>query len=167
MQMIGSRQLRPKSSGKNCVGRVFLIACMVFALGTGPSIGADLVAYEVVDDTIPQPLTKQPGDPSSGRDVYVDRDRGHCLLCHQAASVSEPFPGTIGPDLSDVGARYTAAQLRYRIVDPTRLNADTVMPSYYRIDGLAQVEKKYEGKPVLTAQEVEDLIAFLQTFGKE
>ena len=123
-----------------------------------------LVPFEVVEDTIPAPLTSQPGDAQRGRAVYVDRDRGHCLLCHASAHVDEPFAGTIGPDLSAIGDVYSAGQLRYRVVDSTLMTPDTVMPAYYRIDGLTQVDTAYEGRPVLTAQEVEDLIAFLMTF---
>ncbi len=123
-----------------------------------------LVPFEVVEDTIPAPLTSQPGDAERGRAVYVDRDRGHCLLCHVSAHVQEPFAGTIGPDLSTVADVYGAGQLRYRVVDSTLMNPDTVMPSYYRVDGLVQVDAAFDGQPVLTAQEVEDLIAFLLTF---
>ncbi|MEM1188030.1 MAG: sulfur oxidation c-type cytochrome SoxX [Pseudomonadota bacterium] len=108
-------------------------------------------------------LTNDPGDPSRGKAVVLDRDRGHCLLCHRIAQLDEGFQGTIGPALSDVGARLQASQLRERIVDPTRLNPDTVMPAYYRVEGLRQVAEEYRDRPVLTAQEVEDVVAFLTT----
>ena len=139
-----------------------ICACLLAAV---PGAQADaLVPFEVVEDTIPAPLTSEPGDAQRGRAVYVDRDRGHCLLCHVSTHVQEPFAGTIGPDLSDVAEVYDAGQLRYRVVDSTLMNPDTVMPAYYRVEGLAQVDAAFEGKPVLTAQEVEDLIAFLLTF---
>jgi sulfur-oxidizing protein SoxX len=110
-----------------------------------------------------EPLTAQPGDPQRGREVLLDRDRGHCLLCHRIAQLDEGFQGTIGPPLSDVGLRLDAARLRERLVDPTRLNPDTVMPAYYRVDDLRQVARDYEGQPILQAQEVEDVVAYLQT----
>jgi len=109
------------------------------------------------------PLTGLPGDPQRGRVVVLDRDRGHCLLCHRIAQLDEGFQGTIGPSLSDVGRRLDAATLRARLVDPTRLNPDTVMPAYYRVEGLRQVAVAYRGRPILTAQEVEDVVAFLAT----
>ncbi len=110
-----------------------------------------------------EPLTHQPGDSENGREVVIDRDRGHCLLCHQIAQLEEGFQGTIGPPLSDIGRRLDAALLRERLVDPTRLNPDTVMPAYHRIDNLRQVAREYAGQPILDAQEIEDVVAYLQT----
>jgi len=110
-----------------------------------------------------KPLTEQPGDPEQGRAVVLDRDKGHCLLCHRIAQVDEGFQGTIGPTLSDVGRRLDPVALRERIVDPTRLNPETVMPAYHRVDGLRQVADEYRGQPILTAQEVEDVVAFLMS----
>jgi sulfur-oxidizing protein SoxX len=110
-----------------------------------------------------EPLTQQPGDPQNGREVVIDRDRGHCLLCHQIAQINEGFQGNIGPPLSDVGSRLDAALLRERLVDPTRLNPDTVMPAYYRVDNLRQVAREYADQPILDAQEIEDVVAYLQT----
>lgn len=71
--------------------------------------------------------------------------------------------GNIGPPLSGIGARLSAGQLRLRVVDQSRLNHDTVMPSYYRVEGLTRVAPAYQGKPVLTAGQIEDVVAFLQT----
>lgn len=108
-------------------------------------------------------LTEQPGDPRRGREVVLDRERGHCLLCHRIAQLDEGFQGTIGPPLSDVGRRFGPGELRERLVDPTRLNPATVMPAYHRVDGLRQVADAYRGRPILTAREVEDVVAFLAT----
>lgn len=124
---------------------------------------AATAGYVVIGDSIPQPLTKQPGDVNNGLEVFLDRDRGHCLLCHRVASLDASFQGNIGPDLSRVGERLSEAQLRLRLVDATRLNADTAMPAYSRTENLQQVERVYKGKTVLTAQEVEDVLAYLQT----
>lgn len=117
----------------------------------------------MTDDTIQQALTDQPGNANNGLAVFLDRERGHCLLCHQVASLDATFQGNIGPDLSHVGEQLSEAQLRLRLVDGTRLNPNTVMPAYFRIDELRQVGTDYRGKTVLTAQEVEDVIAYLQT----
>lgn len=110
-----------------------------------------------------EPLTAEPGDPAQGRAVVLDRDRGHCLLCHRIAQLNEGFQGTIGPPLSDVGSRLSPAEMRAQLVDPTRLNAASAMPAYYRVEGLLQVAEAYRGRPILSAGEVEDVVAFLGT----
>ena len=107
------------------------------------------------------PLTATPGDAQQGRDIFLDRERGHCLLCHQVSQLKAGFQGTIGPPLSNVGRRLSAAQIRARIIDPTRLNPETVMPAYYRTEGLNQVSQTYRDKPILNAQEVEHVVAFV------
>ena len=71
--------------------------------------------------------------------------------------------GTIGPPLAGVGTRLTPGQLRLRIVDPTRVSRDAVMPAYFRIDGIDGVEQNYRGRTILTAQQVEDVVAYLAT----
>ncbi len=109
------------------------------------------------------PLTEVPGDAQRGRDVFLDRDAGHCLLCHQVEQLDAPFQGNLGPDLSDIGNRLSTAELRERIVDPTRLNPETVMPAYYRTSDLRQVGTAYLGKPILNAQQVEDVVTFTST----
>lgn len=119
--------------------------------------------YRIVGDSIPQPLTETPGNAQNGRLVFLDRDRGHCLLCHRVASLGAEFQGNIGPDLSRVGERLRAAQLRLRLVDSTILNPATVMPAYFRTEDLQQVSENYRGKPVLSAQEVEDVLTYLMT----
>lgn len=121
-----------------------------------------LASYSVTDDAIREPLVQTPGDAARGRAVLLGRD-GNCLLCHALPEAGVRFMGNLAPPLSGVGARLTAGQLRLRIVDPMRLNRDTIMPSYYRIDGLNQVAEAWRGKPVLTAQQVEDTIAYLLT----
>ena len=108
-------------------------------------------------------LALSAGDPEAGRAVLVDRDLGHCLLCHQISQVDEPFQGDIGPPLSHVGDRLDAATLRARIADPTRLNPETVMPAYGRTEGLTQVASEYLHKPILDEQQLDDLVAFLLT----
>jgi sulfur-oxidizing protein SoxX len=124
---------------------------------------AGLPLVEIVGDAIPRSLTGQPGDAARGRALVVDRQRGLCLLCHTGPFPEERFQGTLAPDMAGAGARWSEGQLRLRIVDSGRLNPDTVMPSYYRIEGLTRVARAWEGRPVLNAQEIEDVISFLQT----
>ena len=122
-----------------------------------------LKPYTVVGDAIPISLTRVKGDPARGRAIVTNRQVGLCLLCHSGPFPQERFQGTIAPDLRGVGVRWSEGQLRLRIVDAGRLNPDTIMPPYYRVDGLARVAQPYRGKPLLTAQQIEDVVAFLTT----
>ena len=98
-----------------------------------------LRAFTVVGDAIPASLTGTSGDPARGRAVVLDRRLGACLLCHTGPFPEEKFQGALAPDLSGAGSRWSAGQLRLRLSDPTRLNPNTLMPPYYRVDGLANV----------------------------
>ena len=121
-----------------------------------------LSPYRVEGDAIRGPLAPAPGDAARGRDVVLGRD-SNCLLCHAVPEAGARFMGNLAPPLAGVGARLSEGQLRLRIVDSMRLNRDTIMPSYYRVDGLNQVGAAWRGKPVLTAQQVEDTVAYLLT----
>jgi len=117
----------------------------------------------VVGDAIPEPLTGTGGDPVAGRAIVVDRRLGACLLCHTGPFAEERFQGTLAPDLAGAGLRWSAGQLRLRMVDATPLNSDTIMPPYYLVDRLTRVGRPWLGRPILTAQQVEDVVAFLLT----
>ncbi|HMA71531.1 MAG TPA: sulfur oxidation c-type cytochrome SoxX [Xanthobacteraceae bacterium] len=119
--------------------------------------------YAVIGDAIPASLTGAPGDPARGKAIVASRQTGLCLLCHSAPLPEEKFQGTIGPGLKGIGARYTEGELRLRIVDPRISNPDTIMPAYYRLDGLERVAPAFRGKTVLTAEQIEDVVAFLMT----
>lgn len=121
-----------------------------------------LFDFRVEGDAIAAPLVAVPGDPARGRAVVTGRE-ANCLLCHALPETGARFMGNIAPSLSGIGARLTAAQLRLRIVDQSRLNPQTVMPPYYRIDGLQRVAPAWRGKPVLAAGQIEDVVAYLQT----
>jgi len=119
--------------------------------------------YVVVGDSIPVSLTGAAGDPARGRAIVLDRRLGACLLCHTGPFTEERFRGTLAPDLSGAGSRWSAGQLRLRLVDASRLNPSTIMPPYYRVDGLARIDNSWTGKPMLTAEQIEDVVAFLAT----
>lgn len=128
-------------------------------------IGVGLLAPAAVSQEMNKALTSQPGDPRRGKAIAVNSDLGNCSICH-AIPIKELSPdavGDIGPDLAGVGSRLTPAELRQRIVDARQLNPDTLMPAYYVSTGLIRVEKKYAGKAILTAQQVEDLVAYLSS----
>lgn len=121
------------------------------------------MAQEVVGDAIPKSLTGQPGDAARGRTIVANRSVGLCLLCHSGPIAEERFQGDLAPSLAGAGTRWSAGQLRLRIVDGSRLNADTIMPPYYRTTGLQRVARSFEGKTILTAAQVEDVVAYLVT----
>ncbi len=124
---------------------------------------AGVRAYAVVGDSVPDPLTGEPGDPARGRAIVVDRRAGLCLLCHSGPFPEERFQGTLAPDLAGAGARWSEGQLRLRVVDSRRLDPGTIMPAYYRVEGLTRVGAAWRDRPVLGAQEIEDVVAFLAT----
>ena len=95
-----------------------------------------------------------------GRDVVMGRD-GNCLLCHAIPETGARFMGDLGPALSGIGARMSPAQLRSRLIDSTSTNADSIMPAYARTEGLTQVGQPWRGKPILSAQQIEDVVAYL------
>ncbi len=137
----------------------------VVALGFTTSCDAppaDLISkHMIISDTIPSSLSSTPGDPEIGREVFVSRERGHCVLCHIIDGLDAPFQGDVGPELTGIGARLTGAQIRLRIADPSQIWPDTIMPSYYRVTGLNQVDGDFMGEPVLTGQDIEHLVAYL------
>lgn len=133
----------------------------ILAVSTAGEAG--LPPVTVVGDTIPEPLTQQPGDATRGRALVVDRRVGLCLLCHTGPFPEERFQGTLAPDLGGAGSRWSVGQLRLLLVDSRRLNPDTIMPAYYRVEGLERVAPAWRGRPVLNAQEIEDVVAFLAT----
>ncbi|MEQ8659627.1 MAG: sulfur oxidation c-type cytochrome SoxX [Gammaproteobacteria bacterium] len=136
--------------------------CLLTGLLVAASLGAVAADYSVRDYAIPAPLTATPGDPVRGAAVVVDRRRGNCLSCH-AVPLDAEFFGTTGPSLAAVGARLDAGQLRLRVVDPKVINPMTMMPAYYKTDGLYRVAPEYVGRPILSAQEIEDVVAYLVT----
>ena len=123
---------------------------------------AALRPYEVVGDAIPVSLTGTPGDPARGRAIVINR-QNTCLLCHSGPFPDERFQGDLSPNLKGTGARWTAGELRLRMVDASRLNPATIMPSYYKVDGLTRVGTAWRGKPILTAEQIEDVVAYLTT----
>jgi L-cysteine S-thiosulfotransferase len=109
------------------------------------------------------PLTDTPGDPDRGRAIVADRQVGLCLLCHSGPFPEVPFMGTLAPDLSGVGARLIEPEIRDRLIDSRALNPDTIMPAYFSTDGLTRVAEGWQGRTILTAQQIEDVTAYLTT----
>ena len=137
----------------------------VVGLALSSAVGAaEMAKYEVVDDSsIPKSLTGKTGDPANGRKLAINRKKGNCLACHVMPIPEQQFHGNLGPSLVGVGERYDEGELRLRVVDAKVVNPDTTMPAFYRSSGLHRVLKKFQGKTILAAQDVEDIVAYLTT----
>ncbi len=121
-----------------------------------------LASYAVVGDGIPDSLTGAPGDATRGRTLVLDR-ASTCILCHSGPFPETKFQGDLAPSLAGAGSRSTISQLRLRLVDASHLNPATIMPSYYRVDDLNHVGPNWRGKPILSAEQIEDIVAYLAT----
>jgi sulfur-oxidizing protein SoxX len=137
------------------------LAALALAL-PGAANAQGLASYKIVGDGIPASLTGAPGDAARGRALVVDR-ANTCILCHSGPFPETRIQGDLAPPLSGSGTRWSASQLRLRLVDASRLNAETIMPSYYRVDGLDRVGRNFDGKPILSAAQIEDIVAYLAT----
>jgi sulfur-oxidizing protein SoxX len=163
--MAGFIPSRPKCSVEFRSALGCLIAAIVcgFQQHASAQEAQALRPYAIVGDGIPDSLTGTPGDPTRGRMIVGNRQVGLCLLCHSGPFPEEKFQGTLAPDLGGAGRRWSVGQLRLRIVDASRLQPDTIMPPYYRVEGLTRVAPGFAGKPVLTADQIEDVVAWLAT----
>nr|WP_249130947.1 sulfur oxidation c-type cytochrome SoxX [Bradyrhizobium diazoefficiens] len=145
--------------------RVQPIVAAVITIGLALASGAraqELVPYNIVGESIPDSLTGGAGDAARGRALVLARTTT-CILCHSGPFPEARFQGDLAPDLAGTGNRWTVSQLRLRLVDASRFNAETIMPSYYRSDGLVRAGRNFAGKPILSAAEIEDIVAFLAT----
>jgi L-cysteine S-thiosulfotransferase len=139
------------------------VAAAGFAFGGAVALAEELTPYAIVGDAIPASLTGAKGDPARGRAIVLNRQVGLCLLCHSGPFPEERFQGNMAPDLKGTGSRWNAGELRLRLVDARKLNPDTIMPPYYVVDGMTRVARNFRGKPILSAEQIEDVVAFLAT----
>jgi L-cysteine S-thiosulfotransferase len=140
-----------------------LAACLGAAwLALFPADAQTLRSYAIVGDAIPERLTAMPGDATRGRALVVERS-STCILCHSGPFPELRFQGDLAPNLAGSGSRWSEGQLRLRLVDASHLNAATIMPSYYRVDGLDRVGPSWRGKPILSAEQIEDIVSYLVT----
>lgn len=136
------------------------LLCSTVSLHAAP---APPLPYTVHGDGIDSSLSGQQGDAERGRAIVENRQLRACLLCHAGPFPAPHLQGNIAPPLNGVGARLSPAQLRLRLVDPRKVNPDTIMPPYCAIDGLNRVGAAWRDRPALNAQQVEDVVAFLST----
>ena len=135
--------------------------CLI-AIGIDPANAQASRSYAVVGDAIPASLTGMPGDAKRGRALVVERS-STCILCHSGPFPEQRFQGDLAPSLAGAGNRWSEGELRLRLVDASRLNAATIMPSYYQLDGLNRVGPAWRGKSILSAEQIEDILAYLVT----
>ena len=157
--------MRSKPDDSSLLLTVAAIA-LSFAVGIPVALTQGVASFSVTGDSIVSPLSGLKGDAGRGRQLAFDPERGNCTICHPVPGGDARAQGTIGPSLAGVGKRLGTGQLRLRVVDGTRINPATIMPPYHRIDGLNKVGAPWRGRPVLAAQEVEDIVAFLATLGE-
>ena len=150
--------------------KIRIIAALVAVVGIASGTAAlaqdstELVKYVVDDESsIAQSLTGKPGDATAGRAAAINRKQGNCLACHVMPIPEQPFHGQIGPDLAGVADRYSEGEIRLRVVDSKVVNPDTIMPAFYKNEGLHRVLKKFQGKTILSAEQVEDIVAYMMT----
>ena len=139
------------------------LSAMAQASPAMPGVQPSDLSGDLRGDALPASLTGMPGDAGRGRLILANRQVGLCLLCHAGPFPEERFQGNLAPDLAGAGSRWSEGQLRLRVVDARRLNPQSIMPAYYRTDGLAQVGPAWRGQPILSAQQIEDVVALLVT----
>ena len=137
------------------------LALLLLATPASLSIGAEVARFTVTGDAIEAPLTASPASATRGEAIVKNQETANCLICHAIPDARERFMGDVGPALAGVGTRLSPGQIRLRLVDPTRLNPEAIMPAYHRTEGLRHVDARYLGRPVLSAMEIEDVVAYL------
>ncbi len=150
-----------RAFSKTVMSGTLILVCVgaPAAAGAAPS---PLATFEVVGGVVPQPLAGRRGDAEQGRAIAFDPLRGNCTICH-AIPPETRFHGDLGPSLDGVADRLSEGELRLRMIDSRSMNADTIMPSYYRVERLNRVGSAFRDRPVLEAQEIEDVVAYLLT----
>ncbi|HBI82482.1 MAG TPA: sulfur oxidation c-type cytochrome SoxX [Alcaligenaceae bacterium] len=138
---------------------VLYIVCILLNFGVGSGSACAQPVFN--NDSIDAPLNDLSGDAARGRKIVLSRQAGLCILCHSGPFPEERFQGNLAPDLALSASKLSSGQIRARIVDARRFNPDSIMPSYFSTEHLARVAPQYEGKTILNAQEIEDVVAFL------
>jgi L-cysteine S-thiosulfotransferase len=158
---------RSLESGSHFILNLIGLAALVLGFLAGATGSASpqdaTVPYTIVGDAIPASLTGSTGDANRGRAIVANRQVGLCLMCHSGPLPEVKLQGNLAPDLKGAGTRWNEGQLRLRIVDASEINPDTIMPPYYRVDGLVRVANSFRNQPILTAEQIEDVVAYLVT----
>ncbi len=148
--------------------RILAVGALGVVLGLALSTNAiaaekKMVKFTIKDGAIAKSLTGKPGNAAKGRKLAINRKKGNCLACHVMPIPEQPYHGNVGPPLKGVASRLSAGEVRLRLVNPKMLNPNTMMPAFYRKDGFTRVMKKFKGKTMLSASDIEDLVAYTMT----
>lgn len=146
------------------------VSILLATTAMAEDIAPDNVTYEEYGEVL-ESLSGVAGDPAAGREIMVARGKGNCIACHQVTALEEfPFHGEVGPMLDGAGDRWSEAELRGLVANAKLTFEGTVMPAFYKTSGFNRPGDAYTGKaangelsPLLTAQEVEDVVAYLAT----
>ncbi|GAA6160619.1 MULTISPECIES: sulfur oxidation c-type cytochrome SoxX [Ruegeria] len=151
---------------------------LVCAMTGVAAIAAETDPQDVTYDdygAIEASLTGAAGDAANGALIVGDKSKGNCVACHAVSALADiPFHGEVGPMLDGAGDRWTEAELRGLVANAKMTFEGTVMPAFYKDDGYIRPGDAYTGKAptapltsILTAQEIEDVVAFLATLKEE
>jgi len=146
--------------------RTLMVAAIALSI-SGQAWSAETAPGDVklVDAEIAASLTGVAGNPEEGAKTLANRRAGNCLACHAVSSLSkEQFHGDVAPPLDGAADRWSVEQLRAIVVDAKQVFSDeTMMPGFYSLNVGKNVRTDLVGKTILTAQEVEDVVAYLAT----
>ena len=123
------------------------------------------------EGSVEQSLSGAAGDATNGRQIVGDKKQGNCVACHQVSDLADvPFQGEIGPPLDGAGERWSEAELRGIVANAKMMFEDSMMQSFYKTEGFIRPGNGYTGEaaddtfgPILTAQQIEDVVAYLGT----
>lgn len=150
---------------KHLIGAVALAGGVAFAASAGEVTPTEI---KFDDGSVAMSVSGAAGDAANGRNVFMNRKKGNCLACHTNSDMPEQsFHGEVGPPLDGAADRWSEAELRGIVANAKMTFEDTIMPAFYRTSGFNRNQEKFEGKSILTAQEVEDVVAYLKTLKEE
>jgi L-cysteine S-thiosulfotransferase len=142
---------------------LFLLPMLLLFGNAAQAQTSRMADVRIEGDSIPLALDSLVGDSARGRAIVVNRQKGLCLLCHTGPFAEERHQGNIAPSLAGAGSRSSMGQVRLKMVNSQSLDPNSIMPAYYRVDTLNRVTPTLKGRPILTAQEIEDVVAFVMT----
>lgn len=158
---MNTREIKPALS---LMTSAFILLLFISPANADPQKGAKFYPWKIENYAINKPIAGFNGNADRGREIVIDKDKGNCLACHTLPVAEEKFHGTVGPALQGIASRLTEGQIRLRVADEQKINPMTIMPGFYKNPKENnRVADAYWGKPVLTAQETEDVIAYLMT----
>ncbi|WP_340239440.1 sulfur oxidation c-type cytochrome SoxX [Sulfitobacter pontiacus] len=142
----------------------------IAVFGASMAIAEDVkpMAVPFTNGAVEAALTATAGDAANGRKVFANRKQGNCLACHMNSDMAEEsFHGEVGPPMDGVADRWTEAELRGIVTNSKMMFEGTIMPAFYVDSGYTRPLDEFAGKSILTAQQVEDVVAYLMTLKED